>query len=453
MNKSRRIFIILIVSSCLVGLVLYVFFNTSIVSRPLLRYVLLKNFKDYQVQSLTFHQQFIFPKTLVFRKMEGVLVSKQFSRKLYLIRWDQATVTRNSAKSFDIRVKDLGIRFEDLDLQGAALEVQLALEQNRFRKLKGTFFADRLKSPSYEFSNLWTSILAKPDGGLLKNISIKGYQGEFKGEIAWQRESSADSRLKLDFIGDHFVYKQNAKQYALDQPYLKVEVVLAKSKLKDLEGFLKIGQLVMSPVKISHWVSNLKGGEGTIQLTDINADVYEGKLTGQISLEYQPPFPYSMAMNIHKVNFEALQEINAAFFSQFEGHLDGQVLVAGEQNRVNTIQSDFSVPEGGKARAALVAYLLQYGLPPGTQQRELLDFLLSTDGKIPAEELSLSFQNVSSNKISGIYKIHSKQLNVDLNNSFDFNLDSDLVSLGQTAEQIKVGLMALMDPAHLKEGL
>lgn len=224
---------------------------------------------------------------------------------------------------------------------------------------------------------------------------------------------------------------------------------IRQGKLSKTEGSLRLAEFEAKPFEASKIASSFQGDDKSLRFSNLRAEAYEGKLTGEISFAYQSPFLYSIALTAHDMDFHALEELNAAVFSQFEGEVGGNIRITGDQTKLKTIESDFSAP-GGKARAALVAYLLQYGLPPGTQQREVLDFLLSTDGKIPAEQIRLNFKNVSPNKISGMYKLYSKELNVDLNNTFDFNLDSELVSLVQAVEQIKVGLMALINP-HLKK--
>jgi len=223
-----------------------------------------------------------------------------------------------------------------------------------------------------------------------------------------------------------------------------------RGKFSNIQGSLRLKELEIKPIKISRVASIFKGDDKSLRFSNLTSDAYQGRLAGEVSLEYQPPLSYSIALNVQNMNFQSLEELNAAVFSQFEGELNGHITIAADQNKIKTIETDFFMPHGGKAKASLVAYFLQYGLPPGTQERELLDYLLSTDGKIPAEELSLEFKNVSAKKISGKYKFYSKQLNVDLNNTVDFNLDTELVSLAQAVVQIQAGLMALINP-HLKK--
>lgn len=392
MKKFRGIFTVIVALLALVVIVLYVCLNTPVVSRRLIPQLIQKNFKDYRIQSFSLaSQQFSFPNKIVLQQLKLALVP----------------LKSPDAKPYEINSGRLTAVIEPVP-----------------------YFKARFK-------------------GTVDDLLVKAYEVELKGDVVWQREPSSDTEIKVDLQGTHFVYDE---KYTIDRPYIKAALSLEKNKMRDLQGYLKIAGVEASAAKVSNIVSDLKGDDTQIVFSNFNAEAYEGKLSGEITVEHRPPFVYTVSLNIHKMNFGALEQTSAALFSQFEGALDGTILVKGDRNNIRTIQSGFSVPGGGKAKASLVAYLLQY-IPQGTQQREVMDFLLSTDGKIAAEEITLDLKNVKPDQISGMYRITSKELNVDIHQSFDLNLDGDITSLFEMGNRIMDGLMAVVSPSHaIKEG-
>ena len=222
----------------------------------------------------------------------------------------------------------------------------------------------------------------------------------------------------LDFgMGNNHVHHSNAT----------VSLAFQQRKLKELMGRLNVPELDVAAYSLKNIGSDFYGRDGQIQFDNVAADFYGGQVRGHILLAYQENFPYSIDLEFTRVDLKRLQEETQADSAQVEGKAKGFLRAAGDRRQLRSLETDINIIEGATIRAALLDFIAQY-IPPSRQRNEFAS-LVKKDGKLPLETATVHFQNVNPRKLSGLMRIYSRKLNVNLNPTIDINTDGELSEL------------------------
>jgi len=208
---------------------------------------------------------------------------------------------------------------------------------------------------------------------------------------------------------------------------------LNRGKILTIWGEVKSKGNRFRNYEAQEFFSPIEGDDQKLIFKNFSAQAYGARFKGEISMEYQPSFPYSIQLEFEGLNIHQLKVFNEMLPTQIEGILDGTMVLTGKGNNLETIHVDTRIVEGGKIRASLLGFITQY--IPQSRERQHLQELLQDDAKIFVEEASVQIKSLNKNKLTGLMKIASEELNVDLNFPITINLDGKISSLLKYVDQ------------------
>jgi len=172
---------------------------------------------------------------------------------------------------------------------------------------------------------------------------------------------------------------------------------------------------------------NLRMDLVKLMMRNVQAQAYGGRLGGEIVLEYQQDLTYSIKVNIKQVELKKLEQANAALFSQVKGKVDGRVDIRGKLNGKNNISGTIWYVEGGEIKATLLKPLLEY--IPQSAKIDKLNTLINENGYIPLDAALVRIESLQDKKFSAEIDFESKEYNLDVDLSLDFNIEGGLTNL------------------------
>ncbi len=295
----------------------------------------------------------------------------------------------------------------------------------------------------------YTKILPRVAFGIVKNFQIQSFQSEkynFRFPFRLNLENVkclaringlshkiSCRQISLYSVSFHQV-KGVVSKLDVETPLYRAQgfdvVALADFNAKgirQLDGTLSGSQASFLDYEARRISSLVKGDNEKIWFVDLAADFYAGKVNGDIFLDYAHQMSYSITMFLTGVDLERLRSVNDGVFSQIQGHLNGVVKLAGDMKTVSSIEASLDVPVGGKLKASLLGFIVQY-IPQSTQRKEL-EGLIKTNGDVPFEQGNIRLKNLTSEKLATEIGLKSAKFNLDLNLGVDINIEGGLESL------------------------
>lgn len=196
-----------------------------------------------------------------------------------------------------------------------------------------------------------------------------------------------------------------------------------------IDGNLAIKAVDFYNFSTTRVLATLKGRDGTLDFFRVFADSYDGRILGEIFLDYLSGMSYSINLKLTDIDLRRMRNAYREVFSQIDGRLNGYVTAKGRMDKVTFLKADLDIPAGGKLKAALLAAIAGY-LPQSTQKKEL-ELLIAANGEVPFEDGKLSVQSVSDDQLATTVALKSQKFNLDMNVGVDINLDGGFQNLFQ----------------------
>ncbi len=287
---------------------------------------------------------------------------------------------------------------------------------------------------------------AKP-GVVVKRIHIAHQQFGLPGRLEWQ---------KLDLV-----VEVNAKVLTLQAPVVVItglQTVLAADRriLVAAQGMTvryDLGQakevradLTMDRQGISGPLTAIAGSWDKLRAEDVSTflivnatgvelravklSAYGGRITGKVFIDLSPekkPGTYTAELFTEGLDVARLADINPEIPAQLNGSVTGTVKVEGNAALLSTIDTDLTMPSGGKVSASLLAALTQY--LPQSREKKRLDVLIRKGGKVALEAFSFTMKGGQAGKFSGDVRLKSREINLELNLTHEINTDGTIDSL------------------------
>ncbi len=206
-----------------------------------------------------------------------------------------------------------------------------------------------------------------------------------------------------------------------------LSVITDKGKISSLTGEIKCATARADLYEFQNIRFVLQDGEEQVALENFTAESYGALFMGEILLEYPPSLSYSIQMEFKGLEVARLRALNPELPLQIEGVFAGTVNVKGRGIDLEKLDLNVHVVEKGKIRASLLNFVTQY-IPP-SQQREYLEKMVASGGKVSMEEASVDLESVSSDKLTALIKLFSRELNLKQNFVIDINSDGKITSL------------------------
>ncbi len=283
----------------------------------------------------------------------------------------------------------------------------------------------------------------------VQSLKLSSQKFDFPDEIVWDDVQAvlkcSDQQIEIDIkrltlkgLANIFFGQKNltldieemmlkSPQAVLNNIYISAQIISKGSQSVFIAGGVRCLTAQWGDYAVKNITAKISGDERQIQFKDFAAQAYQARLEGEISLEYKPRLAYSIQMKLSDLDLVQLEQVSPVIVSQFQGKVYGTVKLKGNQEDLEFFQAEGDIEEGGRIKAALLGFVTQY--IPRSQERQQLELLLKEDDMVVVELISVRLKSVTSHKISGLMKISSEQLNLDLNFPITINLDGKITSL------------------------
>jgi hypothetical protein len=171
---------------------------------------------------------------------------------------------------------------------------------------------------------------------------------------------------------------------------------------------------------------------------DLISDVFGGQIFGEISLDYSSQLSYSVAVTFKGWDTAQVERINKSVFSQVKGLYDGRLQMKGQRQGMTEFSGKITGISKMQIKAALMESLMSYVpvLQTITFQSKWEEFIAS-DAFVPVELLEMDWQSEGEEKINGALRLLSREMNQDLDVTFDINHEGRLRGPGYYLKKIK----------------
>jgi hypothetical protein len=207
---------------------------------------------------------------------------------------------------------------------------------------------------------------------------------------------------------------------------IQAAVFLKGLGLDRFEGEAQIPHLEAYKYRFDQMSAKIDGDLKKMALRDLKADSYEGKLFGEILLDWQKNLPYSINVHFDGVDLRPMKEANPSL-GEVEGVISGSLTVEGNARNFHALDFHANVTKDGRINASLLKFVSPY--IPRTQESAVLDGMMQRGEKIPIEVAVMELRSIEAHKLSGLVKLSVRKLNLDLNLPIDILYDGNLISL------------------------
>jgi hypothetical protein len=201
----------------------------------------------------------------------------------------------------------------------------------------------------------------------------------------------------------------------------RIEFDLKEGRRESLKGEVSALSMNLLGYHATDIYAAIVGQGDELRGENLKASFYGGTIKGQILLDSQPNFPYSIHLEFTHVDLKALEDVNQSVFSKLQGDLQGRIEARGDRGGINLINSSLEVPSGGQLKASLLRHLINY-IPQSAQKNEL-ETLMTVDGDVPFEAASLHVKNLSREKLMMDIDLSSQQFNLKLDVQLEVNIE------------------------------
>ncbi|MCK5214447.1 MAG: hypothetical protein KAR05_03755 [Candidatus Omnitrophica bacterium] len=206
---------------------------------------------------------------------------------------------------------------------------------------------------------------------------------------------------------------------------INVTALLSVEEKVAAVGAVQVQEAVNQGLALQNVIAEFSLNQRSIKLTDFAASAYEGKMTGEITVEYSPQILYSISVDIGHVDTQNCGGLHPQIPVLVDGVLEGSFNISGSQDGILEVSSDLQLKRGGKIKASFFEPIIK-SFPENVKQRQDLETVLRQDGKIPIEKAQITITDWQKNNFSGLIHLKSQRLNIDLKQPLDITLDEDI---------------------------
>ena len=252
------------------------------------------------------------------------------------------------------------------------------------------------------------------------------------------------NRIRLDLLNNFFFTPQDlhlavmgfnlaSDQINVHSLELENAIHFNRGAVTMLKGQMKSADVDLYSFKMKNISAEITGNSKTVYFKNFISNSYDGELKGHIDLKMQPKVIFTVDMNLVGLSLKKMEKFNEAIFSNMEGNLYGTIIIIGNPQGLNSLDVDLKIDKDAKIRASMMQFFLQnIPLPwsySHSKEKEELDALARVDGKVPVEDAQFGLKSFGSNKLSGLFKMSSRKVNLNLNVPIDINTDGQWGSL------------------------
>lgn len=217
----------------------------------------------------------------------------------------------------------------------------------------------------------------------------------------------------------------------IENPELKVKgVTLAVDayfdffQLEALKGNAFIESLGFKEYELSQIYIPVIAYKGQFKSEPLRANFFDSKILGKIILDYANDMSYIMEMNVEDLDLRQLEGSYPILPENVKGRFTGDLLAKGHQGKMDSLRVDFTAPDGGEMKAALLNQLIQY-IPAEARTKEF-DLAVKSNGDIFFERMAGQLFSLTKERMTMKIDLESRRLNLKPRITIDFNVEGGL---------------------------
>jgi hypothetical protein len=197
-------------------------------------------------------------------------------------------------------------------------------------------------------------------------------------------------------------------------------------------------EIRVNKFKFSNISALVDGFKREIFIRNIKSDFYKGHLNGNLRLVLTKQVQYLASINAQGVDISALKDDEDALSQQIEGVVDGSISILGNPEHIDSLAFKIKIIRDGRMRASLLKFVMPY--LKGSGEAKYLQGLINKDQKVPVEAANFELKSLDSQKLSGVFNLGVRNLNLDLSQGLvDILFDGNIFGILKWYQRIKEG--------------
>ena len=278
-----------------------------------------------------------------------------------------------------------------------------------------------LKSIELESFELKEQSFALPDTITLQQVKCAfthkdvRYEVEAEHVIIYEAKklTGIPPQIKVSIDGLNVV----SPRWQTNKSDLRFLVMISGNTFSSLEGIFRLATLTVPPYQLENVIGKITGDPTHWKIADFTGNVYGGNFKGQISGENKPQVTYTVWIEANGIQTQELERVQLPLFSGFSGKLDGSFRLIAEPQRILILDTNLSMPDGGRFSASLTQHLINR-ISDVEKQGEL-DEILHEQKQFSFDKASIRIRNIDDQKATVTFDIRNDKEKVRLKESLE----------------------------------
>lgn len=284
-----------------------------------------------------------------------------------------------------------------------------------------------LNEPAIENLRIGRQALELPDTFMMEDV-----------ELTFRRDRTYTVRFQRFHVDGGEAYlsparniKFNIKGLSVSSDQLELRDAAASLTMplstRVARGPVSVSSFTFDPYQVTDLKARAVVSGEEIELNDITAEGYGGRVQGQVILDLEPQVPFLAQVNFEGVELSEMQDVHPEFFSKLAGPVNGRMILLGETGHLRSLDVDLKTVGGGKVSASVLKRLIEY-IPDGFQQQQF-EAIDAAGGNVLLETAEVKIKSVSEEQVKADILFASRQLNVKVDLTLDLNIEGGLKNM------------------------
>ena len=289
-------------------------------------------------------------------------------------------------------------------------------------------------------------IANQPDSGFsLKSFKVSQQKFSFLGMMTIKK-------IEMDLVSDNVLYGIDIDEFRVVNLYklfsektfgsiidlngmdLKSEgsniedadITLEQEQGYNFKGSLKVSRIDVQGVIAKDTTSKINISQEKIELSDINLETCDGFVKGNADVYLNKP-DFKINLQLEGLNSAMLEHIYPPVLSNVKGKVSGNIFLNGLAGGIENIECDFNMNQGSELNAVLLAALMAY-IPDQAKTDKLINAIKRGE-LFAGDKGQVRVYNENDQSLSSNILLQSKEMNLDVNVTVDFNIEGGIRNL------------------------
>jgi len=192
----------------------------------------------------------------------------------------------------------------------------------------------------------------------------------------------------------------------------KLILTMKEKSLIKLDSILKGESVKIAQYQTKEFSARARGNDKQIQIYEISANGYGGKIKGQVQIDHKPRLAYIVWLEFMNLNTQELEPVHQEFFSKMQAGLTGTFRVIGNTERISLLDANFKAQQGGILTKELIDEVIKR--IADSAQKNKLKVLVAANPKLPFDEGAFHLRNASDYVATVTFNIVNKKADLNL---------------------------------------